>query len=342
MTSVVTPLAASHSFTVGLLTLLSLPSPLRRLSLSFHRLLRPSSHRTSSSVVRWSPTLEARGQPAEGYKPSTFIWSPSRTLFNYPDLRHSLLKHSFLSFSPFNYLVFNMFFRTSFAIILAYTALVASIPCEGPNPPTTPTTPAPYPPPATPPSVPPTVPAPPPSKPSEPPSNPTWGPPAPPPAPPAHPTSPTSPSSPPAPSQSSGSTGGSGGSTCSTGPVQCCNSVQPASSKDASKLLGLLGIVLGNLNTPIGITCSPITAIGLGGGANWYVQIVICTPFSIHAYTIPAMRRLYVARTTLTVCILDNLFGFLCVTVQLNRRTYQHWMRSYQRSALSFYYRDAR
>ncbi|KAI0746809.1 fungal hydrophobin, partial [Daedaleopsis nitida] len=55
-------------------------------------------------------------------------------------------------------------------------------------------------------------------------------------------------------------------SSCSTGPVQCCNSVQKADSKGASVLLGLLGIVLQNVNVPVGLGCSPITVIGVGGG----------------------------------------------------------------------------
>ncbi|CAL1702799.1 unnamed protein product [Somion occarium] len=75
----------------------------------------------------------------------------------------------------------------------------------------------------------------------------------------------------------SGSGGyGSDGGHCNTGPVQCCNSVQSAGSPEASKQLGLLGIVLGNLNTPVGLTCSPITAVGTGGGGNCAATPVCC------------------------------------------------------------------
>ncbi|EEB98890.1 hypothetical protein MPER_01523, partial [Moniliophthora perniciosa FA553] len=35
---------------------------------------------------------------------------------------------------------------------------------------------------------------------------------------------------------------------CSTGPVQCCNSVQSASSSPVSNILGLLGIVVSDPN----------------------------------------------------------------------------------------------
>lgn len=54
-------------------------------------------------------------------------------------------------------------------------------------------------------------------------------------------------------------------SDCNTGPIQCCDSVQSAGSADASKLLGLLGVVVQDLNVLVGITCSPITVIGAGG-----------------------------------------------------------------------------
>ncbi|THH04263.1 hypothetical protein EW146_g10220, partial [Bondarzewia mesenterica] len=42
---------------------------------------------------------------------------------------------------------------------------------------------------------------------------------------------------------------------CNAGPIQCCNTVEKASSESASKALGLLGIVLNDLNTPIGLNC---------------------------------------------------------------------------------------
>ncbi|EIW57210.1 fungal hydrophobin [Trametes versicolor FP-101664 SS1] len=54
--------------------------------------------------------------------------------------------------------------------------------------------------------------------------------------------------------------------TCSTGPVQCCNSVEKASNPVASLILGLLGIVLGP-DVVVGITCSPLSVIGIGAGS---------------------------------------------------------------------------
>ncbi|KAG2006236.1 CoH1 [Coprinopsis cinerea AmutBmut pab1-1] len=81
---------------------------------------------------------------------------------------------------------------------------------------------------------------------------------------------------------------------CNTGPVQCCNSVQRADSEAASKLLGLLGIVVQDVSIPIGITCTPITVIGLPGNScstqpvcckdNSYKGVVAigCTPININ------------------------------------------------------------
>ncbi|KAE9407602.1 hydrophobin 2 [Gymnopus androsaceus JB14] len=64
-------------------------------------------------------------------------------------------------------------------------------------------------------------------------------------------------------------------SSCTTGPVQCCNTVEPASSSAAAGLLGLLGIVVQDLTVAVGITCSPITVIG-AGGSGCSAQAVCC------------------------------------------------------------------
>ncbi|OCB87599.1 hydrophobin-domain-containing protein [Sanghuangporus baumii] len=66
------------------------------------------------------------------------------------------------------------------------------------------------------------------------------------------------------------------GSSCSTGPVQCCNSVQSASSEDASNMLGLLGVVLQDVNVPVGLNCIPISVIGAGSGGTCNAQTVCC------------------------------------------------------------------
>ncbi|EIW85897.1 fungal hydrophobin, partial [Coniophora puteana RWD-64-598 SS2] len=54
-------------------------------------------------------------------------------------------------------------------------------------------------------------------------------------------------------------------SSCDTGSLQCCDTVEPASSSGATQVLGLLGIVLSNLDVLVGLTCSPISVLSSGG-----------------------------------------------------------------------------
>ncbi|KAJ3862514.1 fungal hydrophobin [Lentinula novae-zelandiae] len=62
---------------------------------------------------------------------------------------------------------------------------------------------------------------------------------------------------------------------CTTGPIQCCESTESASSTAAGLLLGLLGIVLDDLNVLLGLNCSPITVIG-ASGSGCSAQTVCC------------------------------------------------------------------
>ncbi|KAF5350944.1 hypothetical protein D9757_013735 [Collybiopsis confluens] len=55
--------------------------------------------------------------------------------------------------------------------------------------------------------------------------------------------------------------------TCSTGSIQCCNSVSNSSDPTITQLAGLLGIALPSINIGVGLVCSGISVIGLGGGA---------------------------------------------------------------------------
>ncbi|CAL1699901.1 unnamed protein product [Somion occarium] len=53
-------------------------------------------------------------------------------------------------------------------------------------------------------------------------------------------------------------------SDCSTAPIQCCDTVTKADSADAAGVLGALGIVLQDIDALVGLTCSPISVIGVG------------------------------------------------------------------------------
>ncbi|KAK0476856.1 hydrophobin-251 [Armillaria novae-zelandiae] len=54
------------------------------------------------------------------------------------------------------------------------------------------------------------------------------------------------------------------GGKCNTGSAQCCKSVQDPKSSAAQNALGLLGIPIGAVTANVGLTCDPITVIGLG------------------------------------------------------------------------------
>ncbi|OJT07050.1 Fruiting body protein SC3 [Trametes pubescens] len=64
-------------------------------------------------------------------------------------------------------------------------------------------------------------------------------------------------------------------STCSTGEIQCCNSVESAKSAGVAALLGLLGVVVQDVTAQVGLTCSPISVVGAGGG-NCKATTVCC------------------------------------------------------------------
>ncbi|KAF8149337.1 fungal hydrophobin [Crassisporium funariophilum] len=83
--------------------------------------------------------------------------------------------------------------------------------------------------------------------------------------------------------------------SCNTGSVQCCmplflrcyletadffltgNSVHEANSDYFQTYLGLVGIVTGPLTGQAGITCTPVTVIGVGSGASCSSQPVCCS-----------------------------------------------------------------
>ena len=71
------------------------------------------------------------------------------------------------------------------------------------------------------------------------------------------------------PSTTPTSSGGSSGQ-CNTGPIHCCDSVQDASSPEASNALQGLGLGIPiAAGVPIGLNCSPLSVLGLGTAGNW-------------------------------------------------------------------------
>lgn len=66
-----------------------------------------------------------------------------------------------------------------------------------------------------------------------------------------------------------------GGQQCSSGPVQCCNTVEKADSDTATSLLGLLGIVIEDITALIGLSCTDVNVLG-GGGSDCSAQTLCC------------------------------------------------------------------
>ncbi|KAK7470374.1 hypothetical protein VKT23_001801 [Stygiomarasmius scandens] len=56
-------------------------------------------------------------------------------------------------------------------------------------------------------------------------------------------------------------------SQCNTAPVQCCNTVGKASDPAIAKELGIIGVVVQDVNALVGVTCTPISVIGVGGNS---------------------------------------------------------------------------
>ncbi|KAF9238845.1 hydrophobin, partial [Melanogaster broomeanus] len=65
-------------------------------------------------------------------------------------------------------------------------------------------------------------------------------------------------------------------SQCSTGPVQCCNSVATTNSASLTTLFASLGIPLSSVEFPVGLTCTAIPIVGPGSGASCNSQAVCC------------------------------------------------------------------
>jgi len=64
-------------------------------------------------------------------------------------------------------------------------------------------------------------------------------------------------------------------SQCDTGDLQCCEATTSGDSATANTLLGLLGVVLSDVDVLVGINCDPITVIGSGSACN--AEPVCCT-----------------------------------------------------------------
>ncbi|KAI9069428.1 hydrophobin 2 [Trametes sanguinea] len=64
--------------------------------------------------------------------------------------------------------------------------------------------------------------------------------------------------------------------TCSTGAIQCCETTTTANSAAASAILGLLGVVVQDVTAIVGLNCSPVNVVGVGGSNACQAQAVCC------------------------------------------------------------------
>ena len=62
--------------------------------------------------------------------------------------------------------------------------------------------------------------------------------------------------------------------TCSTGNAMCCQQTGTAGSGLISAILQALDIVVADVDAVVGIGCSGITVIGIGGSGSWLVDSI--------------------------------------------------------------------
>ncbi|KAK7054479.1 hypothetical protein VNI00_003677 [Paramarasmius palmivorus] len=70
-------------------------------------------------------------------------------------------------------------------------------------------------------------------------------------------------------------TGGKPASQCDVGKLQCCDNFAKAGDPEAKKIIDLLHIDVQDVNVPVGLTCDPITGIGVSG-SSCAAQPVCC------------------------------------------------------------------
>ncbi|KAI0826604.1 fungal hydrophobin-domain-containing protein [Trametes gibbosa] len=71
------------------------------------------------------------------------------------------------------------------------------------------------------------------------------------------------------------------GDLCSTGSLQCCQSIGGADNPVIGLILGLLGIVIDGVDVLLGLQCSPIKIVGLGDDPACAANVVCCENNSI-------------------------------------------------------------
>ncbi|GJE95089.1 fungal hydrophobin [Phanerochaete sordida] len=73
-----------------------------------------------------------------------------------------------------------------------------------------------------------------------------------------------------------------GGGSSGSATTACCDSTEPADSAAGAALLKTIGVDLSDLNVLLGLTCSPISVIGVGSGSACSGTTVSCSNGVVH------------------------------------------------------------
>ncbi|KAF4610017.1 hypothetical protein D9613_010527 [Agrocybe pediades] len=65
--------------------------------------------------------------------------------------------------------------------------------------------------------------------------------------------------------------------SCATGEFQCCDQIFDSDSEQGNWLAGLIGATVGAVTAQVGVSCVPVTVIGVGSGGQCQNQPVCCT-----------------------------------------------------------------
>ena len=101
-------------------------------------------------------------------------------------------------------------------------------------------------------------------------------------------------------------------SSCSTGDLQCCNSLESATDPTAAGILALLGVVVQGVDVVAGLTCDPISVVGISGG-SCSANAVCCSDNSFGKLHLSFLLGLYLS----TSFHEGNLISLGCVPVTL-------------------------
>ncbi|KAI0371969.1 fungal hydrophobin [Pilatotrama ljubarskyi] len=71
------------------------------------------------------------------------------------------------------------------------------------------------------------------------------------------------------------------GDLCSTGSLQCCQSIGQANDPVIGLIVGLLNVVVDGVDALLGLQCSPLKIVGLGSDSNCAANVVCCENNSI-------------------------------------------------------------